>query len=329
MGLRLGEEAEQLLRVRHRQRSGACRRTTSSSSTTRSGCRRARRPRRRLSPSRARRCSAAHRGRRQAFRPASVVNISAMSFGSLSSRRRTGPEPWRRALPAACTTPVRAGSLPTTSTAGDLIWQLGTGYFGARGAGRPASTWSDSPDQVAADAGPGHRDQAQPGRQARPRRRAARGEGHGRDRRHPGRAPGQTVISPSGHTAFRERRRAAGLRRDARRRAPACRSASSPRSASWGSGRSSRDRMASRGPRRRLHHDRRRRGRDRGGAVRRSRTTSRCPSRSGSAASTGSSPSANVHHASVWIGRGKLGFPESALLAFCLGADMVTWPGRP
>ena len=30
-----------------------------------------------------------------------------------------------------------------------------------------------------------------------------------------------------------------------------------------------------------------------------------------------------VHRDVVWVGAGKLGFPESSLLAFCLGADMV------
>ena len=55
------------------------------------------------------------RGRRHAFRPESVVNVSGMSFGSLSgtrSRRSTGARP----PPAACTTPARARSRRTTAT---------------------------------------------------------------------------------------------------------------------------------------------------------------------------------------------------------------------
>lgn len=36
-----------------------------------------------------------------------------------------------------------------------------------------------------------------------------------------------------------------------------------------------------------------------------------------------------VHEKAVWIGSGKLGFPESALLAFCLGADMIGGRGKP
>ena len=71
------------------------------------------------------------RGRAKAFRPASVVNVSAMSFGSLSG-------PAIEALNRGC---QRAGCLHNTGEGGispyhrkggDLIWQLGTGYFGCR-----------------------------------------------------------------------------------------------------------------------------------------------------------------------------------------------------
>ncbi|MCB9666008.1 MAG: FMN-binding glutamate synthase family protein [Alphaproteobacteria bacterium] len=71
------------------------------------------------------------RGRRHAFRPASIVNTSAMSFGSLSG-------PAVRAINEGC---ARAGCLQNTGEGGisphhlqggRLIWQLGTGYFGAR-----------------------------------------------------------------------------------------------------------------------------------------------------------------------------------------------------
>jgi glutamate synthase (ferredoxin) len=71
------------------------------------------------------------RQRRHAFRPASVVNISGMSFGSLS-----GPAVEALNLGAAL-----AGCLHNTGEGGisrhhqhggDLIWQIGTGYFGCR-----------------------------------------------------------------------------------------------------------------------------------------------------------------------------------------------------
>ena len=75
----------------------------------------------------------AHRGRAKAFRPASIVNGSAMSFGSLS----------RAAIEAINRGAASSGSLQNTGEGGisphhrhggDLIWQIGTGYFGCRAA---------------------------------------------------------------------------------------------------------------------------------------------------------------------------------------------------
>jgi glutamate synthase domain-containing protein 2 len=71
------------------------------------------------------------RGRRQAFRPASVVNISAMSFGSLSSRAVESLN--RGAALAGCLHNTGEGGIsPFHLSGGDLVFQLGTGYFGAR-----------------------------------------------------------------------------------------------------------------------------------------------------------------------------------------------------
>ncbi len=73
------------------------------------------------------------RGRAKAFRPASVVNVSAMSYGSLSA-------PAVAALNEGC---KLAGCLHNTGEGGvaphhlhggELIWQIGTGYFGCRDA---------------------------------------------------------------------------------------------------------------------------------------------------------------------------------------------------
>ena len=75
--------------------------------------------------------------------------------------------------------------------------------------------------------------------------------------------------------------------------------------------------------RRRLHHDRRRRRRHRRRAAGVHRSRRRCRSRSASPASTRSSPSEALHEQIVFIGSGKLGFPEGALLAFALGCDLV------
>ena len=71
------------------------------------------------------------RGRRHAFRPASVVNVSAMSYGALSG-------PAVEALNRGC---AEAGALHNTGEGGisehhrhgaDLIFQIGTAYFGCR-----------------------------------------------------------------------------------------------------------------------------------------------------------------------------------------------------
>ena len=71
------------------------------------------------------------RGRAGAFRPESLVNVSGMSFGSLSG-------PAVEALNRGC---AIAGCLHNTGEGGvslhhlqggELVWQIGTGYFGCR-----------------------------------------------------------------------------------------------------------------------------------------------------------------------------------------------------
>ncbi len=72
-----------------------------------------------------------HRGREKAFRPESIVNISGMSFGSLSA---TAIEALNRGA-AACGclhNTGEGGIAPHHLHGGDLIWQIGTGYFGCR-----------------------------------------------------------------------------------------------------------------------------------------------------------------------------------------------------
>ena len=72
-----------------------------------------------------------HRKRAKAFRPRSIINTSAMSYGSLSG-------PAVEAISRGCSL---AGCLQNTGEGGvapyhdhgsGLIWQLGTGYYGAR-----------------------------------------------------------------------------------------------------------------------------------------------------------------------------------------------------
>ncbi|MGY1741846.1 MULTISPECIES: FMN-binding glutamate synthase family protein [unclassified Blastococcus] len=73
----------------------------------------------------------AARGRRQAFRPRSVVNVSAMSFGSLSG---TAIEALNRgAALAGCLQNTGEGGLSVHHRhGGELVFQIGTAYFGCR-----------------------------------------------------------------------------------------------------------------------------------------------------------------------------------------------------
>jgi glutamate synthase domain-containing protein 2 len=73
---------------------------------------------------------AAH-GRPGAFRPASVVNVSGMSFGSLSAPAIEALN--RGAAAAGCLQNTGEGGLsPAHRHGGELIFQVGTGYFGCR-----------------------------------------------------------------------------------------------------------------------------------------------------------------------------------------------------
>ena len=70
-------------------------------------------------------------GRRHAFRPSSIVNISAMSFGSLSAAAITALN--RGAAMAHCLHNTGEGGLTEHHRHGaDLTLQIGTGYFGCR-----------------------------------------------------------------------------------------------------------------------------------------------------------------------------------------------------
>jgi glutamate synthase domain-containing protein 2 len=73
------------------------------------------------------------RGRRQAFRPQSVVNISAMSFGSLSGAAVEALN--RGAALAGCLHNTGEGGVsPHHRHGGELVYQIGTAYFGCRDA---------------------------------------------------------------------------------------------------------------------------------------------------------------------------------------------------
>jgi glutamate synthase (ferredoxin) len=69
--------------------------------------------------------------RKKTYRPQSVINISAMSFGSLGYRAVSALN--IGAKNASCFHNSGEGGLSHYHAKGaDLIWQLGTGYFGAR-----------------------------------------------------------------------------------------------------------------------------------------------------------------------------------------------------
>ena len=72
-----------------------------------------------------------YRERKLAFRPTSIVNTSAMSYGSLSS---SAVEAINRgvALAGALQNTGEGGISDFHRKGGDIIWQVGTGYFGCR-----------------------------------------------------------------------------------------------------------------------------------------------------------------------------------------------------
>ncbi|MBJ7330289.1 MAG: FMN-binding glutamate synthase family protein, partial [Solirubrobacteraceae bacterium] len=75
---------------------------------------------------------AAH-GRARAFRPLSVVNVSGMSFGALSGPAVEALNRGAAAAPCLQTT-GEGGLAPAHCHGGELVFQIGTGYFGCRDA---------------------------------------------------------------------------------------------------------------------------------------------------------------------------------------------------
>lgn len=71
------------------------------------------------------------RQRKHAFRPESILNISAMSFGSLSNKAVEAINLGVKM--AGCMQNTGEGAIsPYHRKGGELIWQIGTGYFGCR-----------------------------------------------------------------------------------------------------------------------------------------------------------------------------------------------------
>lgn len=259
------------------------------------------------------------RGRRNAFRPQSVVNISGMSFGSLSSAAVEAMN--RGAAIAGCLHNTGEGGVsPHHLHGGDLIWQLGTGYFGARA---PDGSFDrDACVRIVQDH-PVRAIEIKLSQGAKPGLGGVLpGEKvSGEISRIRGVPIGQTVISPPGHRSFatvdemldfvEDLADATGV--------PVGIKSAVGELAFWTE---LADRMANE-----------ERGID-------------YIAIDGGEGGTGAAPFAfsdhvalpfkvgfsrvyrifaerGVHHDVVWVGSGKLGFPETGLLAFCLGVDMI------
>ena len=263
LGLRLGQAGEQLLRLRHRQRHRERRGLAGHQAPH------LRRPRRADGAARRRgrrRAGGQGAGRAARTSPRVPAGVGRQHLGDelrlavapTRSRRSTGAPRW----PAAGTTPARAALSPYHRNGGDLVFQIGTAYFGCRDETgrlrpRPARpTWWRRRRC-------GHRDQALAGRQAGSRRDAAGRQGQPGDRRDPRhrrrvRTAPRRAGTRSSTTSTRCSTSSSGS--PTRR---GCRWASSPRSATWSSGTTWSPRWRRTRPRRRLRQHRRRRGRHR------------------------------------------------------------------
>ncbi|HSG47470.1 MAG TPA: FMN-binding glutamate synthase family protein [Longimicrobiales bacterium] len=260
-----------------------------------------------------------HRGRRRAFRPESVVNISGMSFGSLSWAAVAAMN--RGAKMCGCLHNTGEGGIaPHHLHGGDLVWQIGTGYFGCRTADggfsrqeflRKVEAHPVKAVEIKLSQG------AKPGLGGvLPGKKVTREIAEIR-----GLPVGQTVVSPSSHRAFRsvdemldfveDLADATGL--------PVGIKSAVGGMAFWDE---LAERMASE---------------DRGVDF---------ITIDGGEGGTGAAPPAfadhvalpfkmgfsrvyrtfaerDMHQKVTWIGSGKLGLPETALLAFCLGCDLI------
>ena len=74
----------------------------------------------------------AHNQRKKPYRPASIINVSAMSFGSLSAKAIESLNKGVKIAGAYHNT-GEGGLSPYHSNGGDVVFHFGTGYFGVRG----------------------------------------------------------------------------------------------------------------------------------------------------------------------------------------------------
>ncbi len=261
----------------------------------------------------------AGRGRRHAFRPQSVVNISAMSFGSLSSAAIRALNEGA-ALCGCLHNTGEGGISPHHLHGGELIWQLGTGYFGARA---PDGAFDREECIRKVESHPVRALEIKLSQGAKPglggvlpaEKVTAEISGIR------GVPIGVTVHSPSGHRSFstvdemldfvEDLADATGL--------PVGIKSAVGESAFWTE---LADRMATED-----------RGVDfitidggEGGTGAAPFTFSdhvALPLKVGFSRVYSIFAERGAHHSVTWIASGKLGFPESALMAFCLGADLI------
>lgn len=260
-----------------------------------------------------------HRMRSRAFRPTSVVNLSGMSFGSLSGAAVEAMN--RGARIAGCLHNTGEGGISSYHQhGGELIWQIGTGYFGCRDedGGFSLERFEDAVAahpvraveiKLSQGAKPGLGG-VLPGKKVTAEIAAIRGI-----------PPGKTVVSPSSHRAFRdvdemldfveELASASGL--------PIGIKSAVGELGFW---EELADRMASE-----------ERGVDfiaidggeggTGAAPFSFADHVALPFKVGFSRVYRTFAEREMHQKVVWVGSGKLGFPETALTAFCLGADLI------
>ena len=141
--------------------------------------------------------------RKKSWRPSSIINISAMSFGALSANAIKALN--RGARLANCYHNSGEGGLsPHHKEGGDVIYQIGTGYFGSRDSEGRFSMEKlvqtvDSYDRIrgieiklSQGAKPG-KGGVLPGKKVSAEIASIRGV-----------TPGQDCLSPNGHTAFND-----------------------------------------------------------------------------------------------------------------------------
>ena len=241
-----------------------------------------------------------------------------------SARTRSRRSTAARSSPAAIHNTGEGGISPYHKHGADLIYQIGTGYFGCRDS-TAVSRWTScsrrsTPRRPCAAS-------RSSCRRARSRARAAccpAARSPRRSRRSAASAPGEDCISPNSHSAFADVPGLHPLRRgDRRGDRPARRHQVGGRPHAL-LARARRSAMNSDEARSRLDHDRRRRGRHRRGAAGLRRSRRRCRSSVGFTARLPRVPRARTWP-SAWSGsaRRSSGFPIGAIVAICLGADMI------